>query len=74
MTSSFVSELFLACISSLQYGAIDEHGYGHQSPLQHGPTYEHGYGHSLRYSTDQAMDMVMTSVTVTVQTKRWTWL
>ena len=45
MTSSFVNELFLTCISSLEYGASDEHGYGHQSPLQDRASDEHGYGH-----------------------------
>ena len=46
MTSSFVNELFLTCISSLEYGASDEHGYGHQSPLQDRASDEHGYGAS----------------------------
>ena len=75
MTSSFVNELFLTCISSLEYGASDEHGYGHQSPLQdrasdeHGYGHqsplqdrasdEHGYGHQSPYRTEQAMNMVM---------------
>ena len=59
MTSSFVNELFLTCISSLEYGASDEHGYGHQSRLKYGAIDEHGYRHSHRYSTEQAMNMVM---------------
>ena len=47
MTSSFVNELFLTFISSLEYGASDEHGYGHDC-------------YSTEQAINMVMDMTVT--------------
>ena len=70
MTSSFVNELFLTCISSLEHGASDEHGYGHHSYITVQSMNMVMYI-SHRYSTEQAMRRLWISMIVTVRTERY---